>query len=172
MRNLVYLFLTASLAVFSVSCTKNNPERHTVEAAAYCKARLTDSGPNSNIELYLIPKKENLKDYYNESGDLLPGRKDLKGYDWFRITLVTQDQTDNIFNQDYKLINCNKYVHESLRQGYAEVYWNTKENVFASGGTVKIGTNSVTLLAKFPLKGWVEVKFEGDIVKYDYIDSI
>ena len=172
MRNLVYPFLAAVLAVFSVSCTKDNPERHTVEAAAYCKARPTDSGPNSDMELYLIPEKDNLKDYYNGSGDMLPGCKDLTGYDWFRITLVTKDQTDDIFNQDYKLINCNKLVTESLRQGYAKVYWHTKDNVFASGGTVKIGTNSVTLLARFPLKGWVEIKFEGDIVKYDYIDSV
>ena len=172
MRNLAYLFLAASLAVFSVSCTKDNPKRHTVEAAAYCKARLTDSGPNSNMELYLIPKKDNLKDYYNGSGEMVPGSKDLTGYDWFRITLVTRDQSEDIFNQDYKLINSNKSVSESLREGYAEVYWHTKKDDFASGGTVKIGANSVTLLAKFPLKGWIEVKFEGDIVKYDYIDSV
>ena len=110
MRNLVYLFLAASLAVFSASCTKSNPERYTVEAAAYCKARLTDSGPNSNMELYLIPKKDNLKDYYNGSGEMVPGSKDLTGYDWFRITLVTRDQSEDIFNQDYKLVNSNKSV--------------------------------------------------------------
>ena len=166
MRNLVYLFLAASLAVFSASCTKSNPERYTVEAAAYCKERHSDS----HIELFLIPNKNNLKDHYG-NGEMLPaGWKKLYGYDWFRITLEAIDQSDDIFNQDYKLINCNKTLtEESLRGGYAKVYWNTQKNEFASGGTVKIGTNSVTLLARFPLRGWLEVKFEGDIVKYENI---
>ena len=171
MRNLVCLFLAVLLSVLSASCTKDNPERYTAETAAYCKTRSSTDIPDSYMDLYLIPKKDNLKDYYDGDGNLVPGFKDLTGYDWFGITLETVDQTDDIFNQDYKLINCNRYNVESLRAGYAKVHWHTKDGVFASAGTVKIGTNSVILLARFPVKGWVEVTFEGDIVKYDHIDS-
>ena len=164
----VLTFVMAALMVVAVSCTKDHPERHTVEAAVYCKEPVNDD-LSSHMELYLIPQKDNLVDYYDGDGVLRPDDKMVKGYDWFKVTLETKDQTDDIFNQDYKLINGNKFNVESLRSGYGKVFWYTRNGAAASGGTVKIGTNSVTLLARFPYKGWVEVTFEGDIVKYDHI---
>ena len=171
MRKPFCLFLAATLAVLSISCTKNNPDRQTVKLAAYCKARITDEDPESSkMELYLLPEENNLEDIYaDEVDEPVPNCKHVSGDNWFRITLLTKDSTEDIFNQSYTLINSNKTNPESLRQGYAEVYWQTRGGAFASGGTLTVATNSITLKAQFPVKGWVEVTFEGEILKFDHI---
>ena len=153
--------------MFASSCSKEN------RVVSFTPAIVVyHTYSNGESVIYLLENADDLIDYYDTNGKLVPNSRKVKGIRWVRVNLFSHDLTDNILNQDYKVLNSNAVSYPGMSNGGEATVYYAPDGYASSGGSLTIGTNSLSLQVDLPIFRKLEVNYTGEIAKYEYIGEL
>ena len=164
MKRFVNTLLAAAMTALAYLTVFSCKKEEIILITPSIEAAVLHSYEGGLCELFLLEHTSDLTEHYNS-----PGSRDIKGKNWYRITLYTKDFSDNISNQDYKILNGNARSYEGISQAGDANLYSASDKEVSYGGTMTVGTNSIQLQAKMPYSKQLEIQYEGAIVKYDRI---